>query len=487
MVAVRVDLVPLFDALTASDERGVITEIAQILGDEIAGGVLAGRLSIPAALGDRTGAAVPALVAAGRLSDWMHVIPPGPEPEAMRRRALLPTIALANAALFAAQAIAAGLANPNPALPDPLFPKDITHHAGAWGALRDAVRASDGTLAGRILMGFYASGTDYREMEGALYAALNGTFSADGRPLLMTLAATQALDFVEWGDRAPAFFYWLLPLLMQSAGEPEGAKAVRDYLAQPAHDLDFVRTRLALSDPTAAGAALRQAVATGTTAQVLDETFAALKRGANGTMVGAQVAVVAAEHLAGVPLNNAEVVNRAQIALRVANAARTATRQVQDLRVLPIIFHAANLVNQTIRVNGAQRAEPSAGAAGTGLPGGLIESSVLRNVDRQIAARDEVGTRATVRRYAQMAFPARSLLGTFGQVAARANVAADGNGRGMLVTQAAGETFLALTPAQQAAEGVALLDAIAHIIVAQPADQALAQRVEQSLGLAPEA
>jgi hypothetical protein len=484
MVAVRVDLVPLFDALTASDERGVIAEISQILGDEVAGGVLAGRLSIPAALGDRVGAAVPALVAAGRLSDWMRVIPPGPEPEALRRRALMPTIALANAALFAAKDIATGLANPNPPLPEPLFPKDITHHAGPWGALRDAVRAGDSALAGRILMGFYGSGTDYREMEGALYAALNGTFAGDGFPLLMTLAATQALDFVDWGDRVPAFFYWLLPLLMKGSAELDSAKALRDFLAQPAHDLDFVRTRLTMSDPTAAGPVLRQAVASGTTAQVFDETFAALKRGANGTMVGAQIAVAAAEHLAGVPLNNAEAVNRAQVALRVANTARTATRQVQDLRVLPIIFHAGNLVNQTIRANGAQRAEPAPGAPGGALPGGLIESSVLRNLERQIAGRDEVGTRATVRRYTQMGFPGRSLLGTFGQVAARASVAADANGRGMLVTQAAGETFLALTPAQQAAEGVALLDAIAHIIVAQPADQSLAQRVEQTLGIA---
>ncbi len=131
--------------------------------------------------------------------------------------------------------------------------------------------------------------------------------------------------------------------------------------------------------------------------------------------------------------------------------------------------------------------QPVAGATGSSLPGGLIEYSVLRNLERQIAARDEAGTRATVRRYTQMGFPARSLLGTFGQVAARAAVAADANGRGMLVTQAAGETFLALTPAQQAGEGLALLDAIAHIIVGQPTDNALAQRVESALNLVPSA
>ncbi|MBA3823027.1 MAG: hypothetical protein H0X24_03860, partial [Ktedonobacterales bacterium] len=111
--------------------------------------------------------------------------------------------------------------------------------------------------------------------------------------------------------------------------------------------------------------------------------------------------------------------------------------------------------------------------------------SVLRNIDRQLAAGDEAGVRATVRRYAQMTFPARSLLGTFGGVVARPAIAADANGRGMLITQAAGETFLALTPQQQGNEGVALIDAIAHVLLAQPRDTALASRVEQALDLVP--
>jgi len=484
MVAVRVDLTPLFDALSANDERVVIAQIAQILADEIAGGVLAGRLSIPAALGDTVGNAVPVLVAAGRLSDWIRVIPPGPEPGAVERRLIIPTVALTNAALFADKAISDGLKQSKLDMPDPLFPKDIAHHEAAWGALRDAISARDVNLTGRILMGFYGSGTDYREMEGALYYALTARFAADGFPLLSVLAATQALDYVDWGDRAPVLFKWLLPLLMRDGVEVEGAKAVRDYLAQPDHDLDFVRTRLAMSDPTAASAPLRQAVATGGTSQVLEAVFQALKRGANGPQAGAQIAVVAAEHLAGVPLDNADAVNRAQIALRVANTARIAVTQVQDMRVLPIIFHAANLVNQTIRQDGTQRVPPVTGAVGSSLPGGLIESSILRNLERQIGARDEAGTRATVRRYTQMNFPARSLLGTFGQVAARTAVAADASGRGMLVAQAAGETFMALTPAQQAAEGMALLDAIAHVLIAQPSDQALARRVDQALHLA---
>ena len=487
MVAVRVDLVPLFDALDANNDAGIVTEIAHTLSEDIAAGMLAGRLAIPAALGDRAALAVPVLIAAGRLGDWIRVIPPGPEPGADQRRKLVPTIPLTSAALFAAAAIRAGLPQTTMSLPEPLFPKDITHGEGAWGALRDAVMTGDVVLAGRILMGFYGSGTDYREMEGAIYYAVCGKFSGDGLPLLMTLAATQALDFVDWGDRAPVLFYWLLPLLMQSTAEPEGTKAVRDYLAKPEHDLDFVRKRLAMQNKDAAGKTLRDALAKGTTAQVLEEVFQALQRGANGTLVGAQIAVAAAEHLAGIPLDDAPNLQAAQIALRVANAARIATGQVQDIRILPLVFHAANLVNQTVRAAGEKRVAPATNGNDASLAGGLIEYSVLRNLERQLANRDEVGVRATVRRYAQLAFPTRSLVGTFGQLASRVAISADGNGRGMLVTQAAGETYLALTPAQQAGEGVALLDAMAHIIVAQPADQSLAQRVETTLGIGREA
>ena len=487
MVAVRVDLVPLFDALDANNDAGVMTEIAHTLSEDIAAGMLAGRLAIPAALGDRAATAVPALIAAGRLGDWIRVIPPGPEPGADRQRKLVPTIPLASAALFAAAAIRAGLPQTKMNLPEPLFPKDITHDEGAWGALRDAVVTGDVVLAGRILMGFYGSGTDYREMEGAIYCAICGKFSGDGVPLLMTLAATQVLDFVDWGDRAPVLFYWLLPLLMQSSAEPQGTKAVREYLAKPEHHLDFVRTRLQMSNKEAAGKALRDALIKGTAAQAMDEVFQALKRGANGTLVGAQITVAAAEHLASIPLDDAANVQAAQIALRVANVARIATGQVQDIRILPLIFHAANLVNQTVHAAGEKRVAPVANANDATLSGGLIEYSVLRNLERQLAARDEMGVRATVRRYAQLAFPPRSLVGTFGQVASRASISADGNGRGLLVTQAAGETYLALTPAQQAAEGVALLDAITHIIIAQPTDQTLAQRVETTIGIGAEA
>lgn len=481
MPAVRVDLAPLFDALAANNEQAVTHEIAMTLADDIAPSVLAGRLGIPAALGDTTDAALSVLAAAGRLGDWVRVIPPGPEPGADRRQKLSATIPVSSAALFAAQAVGIGLVA-KPKFPEPLFPKDITHHDGAWGALRDAVIAGDQTMVGRILMGFYGSGTDYREMEGAIYAALCAKFAGDGVPLLAATGAFTILDYVNWGDRVPVVFAWLLPLLMQGSAEAPGTQAVREFLAQPANNLDFARKRLAMVNFQGAGLELRRALAQGSTAQVVQEVMQALRRNASGAVVASQVAIAAAEYLAAVPLDAAEQITAGAVAVRVANAARIAVTLVQDIRVLPIIFYAANLVNQTITAGGQTRAQPLAGTTSAPLHGGLIEYSVLRNVERQVAARDEVGTRATTRRYAQMMFPGRSLVGTLGAAAAQANIPADHFGRGMLVAQAAGETYLALQPAQQGAEGMALIDAIAHQLMAQPADHALAQRIMQQLG-----
>lgn len=483
MTAVRMDLNHLFDAIAERDETAITTDIANGLLDGIRPSMIAGRLAIAAAFGDAPGTALPPLVAAGQIGDWIRMIPPGPEPGAERRQMLLPAIPLANAAIFAAPAIKQGITSQHLNLPDPLFPKDVTHKEGSWGALRDAVKAADTQTAARVLMGFYGSGTDYREIEGSLYYAINAKFAADGLPLLALTKATQALDFVEWGDRFPILLQWLLPQLVKTDAEPAGAPEVRAFLALPDNNLDFVRKRLQMSNPAAAGAALRQAVAQGKTPDVLAAVFIALKEGATGPQVAAQLCAVAADHLAGMPANGGDALQQAVIVARVANAARLAVTYVQDLRVLPIIFHTANLVNQTIKASASKRVEPKAGAVSSPLAGGLIEFGVLRNIERQLAIRDEGGARATALRYAQMGFAGRSLMGTLGLVAARTTIAADGNGRALLALQALGEDYLALTPAQQGAEGVALINAALHLIATQPDDQAQAQRIGQTLAI----
>lgn len=484
MAAVRFSLHELFDALAANDEGTVIREIAGALAEHVRPTQIAGRLAIAAAPGDVEGVAIPALAAAGRIGEWMRLIPAGPEPGADRRQQLMPAVPLTAAALFAAPAIARAAQSPAPAAPEPLFPKDVPNAEGSWGALRDAVLAGDAATAGRVIMGFYGSGTDYREIEGAITYAINARFAADGRPLMQTLAATTALDYVEWGDRAPGFLLWLLPFLLAKAEDAPGAADVRTAIGDPLKSLDFARTRLALANAEAAGAALRQAVARGTTADVVSAVFDALKRNASGTQVGAQVAVVAAENLALTPPDSPDDLARNITALRVANAARLTMSYVQDIRVLPVIFQAANFVNQAVHATGDRRAQPRPAPASAPLASGIIESGMLRNLARQVSAGDEVGSLATVKRYTSMGFPARTLAGTLGLAAAQADLRADANGRGLLATQAAGETFTALTLRQQGEAGRALMDAVVRVITSQPGDHTLAQRVEAALGLA---
>ncbi len=481
MTAVRVNLTTLFDALAANDEATVTAQVAYALNEHIAPSQLAGRLAIPAALGDTVGDALTGLVAAGRIGDWIRVIPSGPEPGAERRQALQPATAFVAAALRAAPAIAAGLRHPDARVPDPLFPHDITNPNGPWVELRDAFVSGNIQQFGRVIMGFYASGTDYRELCGAIYFAILGRFAADGKATLATLKATQALDYVDWGDRVPALVQWLLPQLAQNGPEATAAEVVRAALAKPERDLDFVRTRLTFSKVEAAGDGLRRVIAQGSTDEVIDAVYQALKAGATGTMVGAQTAIVAAELLASTPLDASADLDRATMALRVANAARIATYQVQDIRVLPIVFQAANVVNQAVKALGNRAIMPPTPTAGSAMQGGLIEFVVLRNLSNQIAQRDEGGARMTLRRYAQMSFSARSICGQLGLAAARSNPAGDA-GRAMLVVQEAGETFTALPLSQQAKEGGALLDAMVHVIMAQQGDDAQALRIETATG-----
>jgi hypothetical protein len=483
MTAVRVDLSALLDAIVSQNEAAVTSEIAEILSEDITPSVLAGRLTIPAALGDQSGEAVTALVAAGHLGDWIRIIPPGPEPGAERRQKVLPAVPLVEGALFAGRAIAAGLKLNEPQLPEPLFPRDIQHKEGAWGLLRDAIRDRDPQSAGRVLMGFYGTGTDYRELEGAIYSAACSRFSADGAPLLDAMTAFQALDYVDWGNRVPMLLHWLLPRLKEGQAEPAGTQDVRAYLAQPEHDLDFVRKRLQMKNYEAANASLRQTIARGSTQQVLDGVMAALRSGATGDLVGMQICLAAAEFLAGIPTEMNDVLDAAVMALRVANAARIAVTQVQDIRVLPIVFYAANLVSRTIQSAKITPVVPKPSPSSVPLVGGFIESNVLRNLGRFLDAREEAGARSTVRRYIQMQFPARSLVGTIGLNAASVAIASDRRGRGIGAVQAAGEAFLAMTPAMQSSDGILLIDAAIHVTSAQPADIALAQRIEQGIGV----
>jgi hypothetical protein len=479
-VAIHMDLTTLFDSLVARDEETVVNEIAKGLLAEVPPSQIAGRLGIAAALGDSKGHALSALVAAGRIGDWIRVIPPGPEPQAERRQLLLPTIPLASAALYAAPAIAQGLQDQKLKLPAPIFPKDVAHKEGSLGALRDALVAGDAQQFASILMGFYSTGTDYREMESSLYYAINAHFSADGAALLAVTKATQQLDSVEWGDRVPSIFQWLLPLLVAGGAEREGSQEVRSFIGDPVQSLDFVRTRLAMSNPAAAGAELRQQIQRGSRGDVLNATMSSLKNGATPPQVAAQICIASAEFAASAPSDDASL-NAATTALRVANSARLAVTHVQNILVLPLLFHAANLVNTTIKAGNGKRAQIPSVTTSSPLAGGLIEYAMLRNTERQLMGKDEGGARATIKRYTQMAFSGRSLSGTIGLAAVHTDLAADANARTLLAIQAVGEDYLSLSQSLQTGDGAILMEAAAHLVTLQQGDQSLAQRIEHRI------
>jgi hypothetical protein len=477
MTLARMDLTTIFEAISVRDEERIATEIAKGLRDEISPSKIAGRLGIPAALGDITGNALPTIVAAGRIGNWIRLVPPGPEPGAVQQQLVRPAIPMVAAALYAASAVTSGYGNQTLNLPDPLFPKDITHQEGAWGAIRDAYIQSDTNTVARVLMGLYGSGTDYREIQAILHFALNARFLP--KALLALNKAIQLLDDVEWGTRQPTVFQWLLPHFVTNENEPTGAAQVREFIGDSTKSLDFIRTRLALSRPEAAGAELREKISTGSrTNDVLSAVMAALKNGANPPQVALQISIAAAAHLTSVPLTNETLIEAASVALRVSNAARLAVTNNQDTRVTPIIFHAANFVNQTIQQAGKLKDENEKSSNGSQYAGGLIEYGILRNIERQIESGDELGARTTVQRYLQMSFPSRSLAGILGLAAAHSSIEADHDGRGLLVAQAAGEELMAINQTTVNSDSVALANAVLHIIKTQPGDQSLAQRVK---------
>ena len=53
----------------------------------------------------------------------------------------------------------------------------------------------------RILLGYYATGTDYRNILTAIYAALDLRYPEGGKPLSFAVAGSRVLDMADWGDR----------------------------------------------------------------------------------------------------------------------------------------------------------------------------------------------------------------------------------------------------------------------------------------------
>ncbi len=483
MSVVKMDLTALLEAAAKGDTTTVTAEIIRGLAEDIKPSEIAGRVGLPAALGDSDGSAVQVIAAAGAIGDWIQVIAAGPDKDAEYAQLISPVLPLTAAFTFASKAIAKGL-NTEPKLPEPLFPKDIANPQGSWGEFSSASVKGDVDTAGKVIMGLYGSGTDYREIEGMFYYALNAHMPADGMALLAVTKLTQMLHFTRWGyDNAKFMFQWLLPFITKNGPEIAGAQETRNYLAAPEHDLDFIRTRLAMSKPEAATANMRKAILNGSHTEVMDAVFGVLKAGAIPPQAAMQISAAAAEYLAGLPPENTAATAQALIALRVAQSARIAVTNVQDIRVLPIIFHAANFVRQTVKTIGEPLKQVSPASVSMQLAGGLVESGFLRGLRRHLENGEGPAAFGVTERYIKMAFSARSIVGQLGFVAALKNIAADSNGQALLATEAAGSEFVILPLPRQVPDGLPLLYAAEHTILMQHGDTALADSIMKQANL----
>lgn len=481
---VNANITTLLEAITSGDEQRVIQETLQLLGPEqVPPAKLAARVGIPAAWGDGDGDALSVLSVAGRIAEWMRAIPIGPEPGSESRRSLAPALPLVQGFLAVADRVRKGLPEPHPTLPDPILPAEVRHEGGALGGIRQAIAERDAKTTAAILMGYYATGTDYRELLTAVYAALNLRYPEGGRPLVYAVAGSRVLDMADWGDRVPAYVHWLTPLLIDPAPEAPAAEAARAYAGVAAHDLTWLRTRLSIPKEDAAGPAFQQALLSGDAQGACDAVLQALRAGATPIGVAAGIALAAAARVNAVPAGDRDGLLRAAQVLRYAHSVHVVTLQTQKPDVWPLLYTAACAVNAMRAAATGSNAVERAGAAVSAPVGGLIAASMLRTIEKQIGDGDTAGALSSARRYLQMGHPSRALAGIIGSVAAtRDATASDPQSLQILpVVAAAAEEYLTLPKALEAGGQNPMLNAAIRLAAELGAERRLADRVRAAI------
>lgn len=480
---VHANITALLDAIVAADEDGLIGETLTLLGTEkVPPAKVAARVGIPAAWGGGDGHPLSVLSVAGRVAEWMRSIPIGPEPEAEARRQLAPTLPLVQGFLATAAQVRKGLPEPKPALPEPLLPARVQHEGGPLGALTDAVKGGDLDTARRVLMGYYATGADYRAMLTIIYAALRHTYPEAGHPLAFAVMGTRLLDMADWGARAPAYIYWVTPLMTARTPNSAAAEEARAYAERPEHDLTWLRKRLSIPKEEAAGPAFQRAVLSGDTAAACDATLQALRNGATPMGAAAGLALAAAEIVNAVPQGDREGLIRAGHVLLFANSAHVATKHTQNQEIWPLLYTVAAAVNAAKPPAGAASIETGARSSTSAPIGGLIAASMLRTFEQQVTAGDTLGALAAARRYIAMGHPTRALAGMIGAVAASRDAMGDEYALHALpLAAAAADEYLNLPVALQNGGNNALLTAAIRLASELSTEHKVADRVREAI------
>ena len=418
------DTTPLLEAIAAADTGRVIQETLDLLrAQNVLPAKIAGRVGLAALWGSADPHALGVLASVGRVSQWMRTVPAGPEPGDDVRRKLAPTYALVQAFSLVSEAVRKGLADTHPSLPEPILPGELKDGQTVYAAVSDAFSRRDLNTLRALLMGYHATGADYRSFQTAIYAALAHRYPEGGHPLIFALTGCHILDMAEWGDHEPELICWYPPLMLDPTPEASAALAASDYAVQPGHDLSWLRTRLAIPKEEAASAAYQQALSTGSGAAACDATLAALRNGATPRGVASAMALVVAAHINATPQGETQQLLRIAHVLQYVHSVQLAMRHTQEYHVFPLLYTAACAVNSLGAV-GAPAVQGAAAGASL-VAGGLIPGVMLRGLEQQSSSADVGGAIATARRYIQMGHPPTGLTGILATVAAQRDVTGD--------------------------------------------------------------
>ena len=481
---VNADISALLGAVSNSDQAQIIRETLQLLGPEkVPPAKIAARVGIPAAWGGGDGHPLSVLSVAGRIAEWMRSIPIGPEPGEETRRALLPALPLTHGFLAVAGQVRKGLPEPHPELPKPIVPADVNHSDGALGALREAVENRDLTRVRAILLGYYATGTDYRSVLSAIYAALAHRYPDGGHPLAFAVAGSRILDMADWGDRMPAFIFWVTPLMLDAAPDAPAAQTARAFASVSEHDLGWLRKRLAIPNEAAAGPQFQAAVMSGGGEAACAAVLQALQQGATPMGIASALTIVAANQINAVMPGDTDALLRTGQTLIYANSVHSATLQTQNPEIWPLLYTSAAAVNATGTSERAALSERGASNLPSTPLGGFMAASVLRSIERQIEDGDAAGAIAASRRYLQMGHAPRALAGVIGSVAAGRDVnpTEPVSFRALPMVAAAADGFLSLPKALAPSGQIPLLSAAIRLASELGTGHTIADRVRAGI------
>jgi sirohydrochlorin ferrochelatase len=438
-LGMEIDISSLVEATVAGDRDQLVASARSYLQRGAPTAELVGRIGLRVARGDSDGHAILILGAVAALSRFVSTLPQLEGQGALAHVAELPL--LVRALVATAPALRAGESSRG-SYPEPLFPSGLPEGEIVDEAMHAAVYNDDGTTVERLLFGLYGTGADYRTMEVRTYDGIATTFQNAGHPLIFAVRGFQLLDIDEWGDRAPAILHWLAPHLPLHSAEPAWINEVRAFLADPAHRLESLRTRLSAPQNEHALPLRQLILSNASTSQICQGVFDALMKGGASTRgVGSVIALAAADALQRTGDAEREAFVQASHGLLFAASVRMVYARVQDIAAVPLLFTSAAYINSL-----QKELVQEQGAEGQVLPatfgGGLIASSLLETLKAQLDAQDLNGAFSTARRYTRFERDSRPLWATIGLSAARADAEAD-LGHTLQIIQACSEEYQA--------------------------------------------